>query len=260
MFHSLRIYFINTSWPFFCHELQMPVGMPPLSFLLACLMVCKHKPIPLRCFSRLHFQASAWDARLWWWAMCKAAFSNLIKALRYSPLKQRALEAWRNDSGKSTALICKNLHLLAGRGNARRRGRGERKASAFRVVALIELQKPNPKLWHPNVLSQTDLAWSRGLREGVKTRKERWRGGIEWSSVLDTTLCQREGYQVLLQPGYIGIFYPGFCFSSFQHPPWHLSDATKELFPQADASLYDIHETRQDQEQPSGGKKSIEQN
>ena len=75
-------------------------------------------------FSRLHFQVPAWAARLWWWAMCKAAFSNLIKGPRYSPLKQRALEAWRNDSGKSTALICKNLHLLAGRGNAGRRGRG----------------------------------------------------------------------------------------------------------------------------------------
>lgn len=96
---------------------------PPF-FLLDCLMVCKHKPIPLRCFSRLHFQVPAWATRLWWWAMCKAAFSNLIKGPRYSPLKQRALEAWRNDSGKSTALICKNLHLLAGRGNARRRGRG----------------------------------------------------------------------------------------------------------------------------------------
>lgn len=100
------------------------VGMPPPFFLLACLMVCKHKPIPLRCFSRLHFQVPAWATRLWWWAMCKAAFSNLIKGPRYSPLKQRALEAWRNDSGKSTALICKNLHLLAGRGDARRRGRG----------------------------------------------------------------------------------------------------------------------------------------
>ena len=121
---SLRIYFINTSWPFFCCLLQMPVGMPHtlFLFLLACLTVCKHKPIPLRCFSRLHFQVPAWDACLWWWAMCKAAFSNLIKGPRYSSLKQRALEAWRNDSGKSTALICKNLHLLAGRGDARRRG------------------------------------------------------------------------------------------------------------------------------------------
>lgn len=124
VFVSLRIYFINTIRPRFCCLLSTTVGMPPPFFLLACLMVCKHKPIPLRCFSRLHFQVPAWATRLWWWAMCKAAFSNLIKGPRYSPLKQRALEAWRNDSGKSTALICKNLHLLAGRGNARRRGRG----------------------------------------------------------------------------------------------------------------------------------------
>lgn len=141
--------------------------------LLAHLIVCQHKPIPQRCFPRLRFQVPAWAARLWWWAMCKAAFSNLIKGLRYGPLMQRALEAWRNDSGKSTALICKNLHLLAGSGggDARRRGRGNGKTSAFRVVALIELQTPNPKLWHPNVLSQTDLAWSRGLRE----REKEWR-------------------------------------------------------------------------------------
>lgn len=123
VFLSLRIYFINTIQTCFCCLLHTPVGMPPPFFLLACLMVCKHRPIPLRCFSRLHFQVPAWATRLWWWAMCKAAFSNLIKGPRYSPLKQRALEAWRNDSGKSTALICKNLHLLAGRGNARSRGR-----------------------------------------------------------------------------------------------------------------------------------------
>lgn len=124
IFLSLRIYFINTIRPCFCCLLCSPVGMPPPFFLLACLMVCKHKPIPLRCFSRLHFQVPAWATRLWWWAMCKAAFSKLIKGPRYSPMKQRALEAWRNDSGKSTALICKNLHLLAGGGDARRRGRG----------------------------------------------------------------------------------------------------------------------------------------
>lgn len=98
----------------FCCVLLMPFGLSSPCLLLACRIVCKHKPIPLRCFSRLQFQVPAWAPRLWWWAMCKAAFSNLIKAQRYSPLKQRALEAWRNDSGKSTALICKNLHLLAG--------------------------------------------------------------------------------------------------------------------------------------------------
>ena len=131
---SVRIYFINTSQPFVCCLLRVPVGMPPcLISLLACLVVCKHKPIPLRCFSRLHLQVPAWATRLWWWAMCKAAFSNLIKGLRYSPLKQRALGAWRNDSGKSTALICKNLHLLAGRGDATRRGRGNGRRSPLEL-------------------------------------------------------------------------------------------------------------------------------
>lgn len=71
---SLRIYFINTTRPSFCCS---TVGMSPPCFLLACLMVCKHKPIPLRCFPRLHFQVPAWATRLWWWAMCKAAFSSL---------------------------------------------------------------------------------------------------------------------------------------------------------------------------------------
>lgn len=141
-----------------------------ISFL-ACLVACKPKPIPRDAFLASISRSQHEQTRLWWWAMCKAAFSNLIKGLRYSPLKQRALEAWRNDSGKSTALICKNLHLLAGRGNATRRGRGKGRRLPFRIVTLIELQTPNPKLWHPNVLSQTDLAWSRGLREEVKERR-----------------------------------------------------------------------------------------
>lgn len=59
VFLHLRIYFINTVWSGFCCFLHAPVGMPPPFVHLACLMVCKHKPIPLRCFSRLHFQVPA---------------------------------------------------------------------------------------------------------------------------------------------------------------------------------------------------------
>lgn len=67
------------------------------------------------------------------------------------------------------------------------------------------------------------LTWHgpEALRGGVNTDREKEKS-IEWSSVLDTDICQSDSYQVLLQSRSIEIFLTRllflFPFASFMTP------------------------------------------